>query len=184
MVILPFWSLRAPHVTSIQVLEQSVIDRAMERDAPAAKAEYLAEFRTDIEALLTQEAVTACIDSGILERPFNRQNNYVAFVDPSGGSSDAMTMCIAHKEGATVVVDVIREYKPPFSPEAVVAEYADLVRKYRCLQAYGDRYAGEWVVEQFRKHSVHYEASERTKVGALSRRPTAHQQSRSCSIRA
>ena len=144
-------------------LEQSVIDRAMERDAPAAKAEYLAEFRTDIEALLTQEAVTACIDSGILERPFNRQNNYVAFVDPSGGSSDAMTMCIAHKEGSTVVVDVIREYKPPFSPEAVVAEYADLVRKYRCLQAYGDRYAGEWVVEQFRKHSVHYEASERTK---------------------
>jgi hypothetical protein len=144
-------------------LEQSVIDRAMERDAPAAKAEYLAEFRTDIEALLTQEAVGACVDAGVLERPFRRQNNYVAFVDPSGGSSDSMTLAISHKEGSTVVLDVIREHKPPFSPEFVVAEFADLVRKYRCLQAFGDRYGGEWVVEQFQKHSVHYEPTERTK---------------------
>ena len=144
-------------------LSQAVIDRAMERDAPAAKAEYLAEFRTDIESLLTQEAVSACVDAGVLERPFARTNNYVCFVDPSGGSSDAMTLAIAHKEGSTVVLDVIREHKPPFSPEFVVAEFADLVRKYRCSQAFGDRYAGEWVVEQFQKHSVHYEASERTK---------------------
>ena len=136
MVILPFWWRRARPGTSIQVLEQSVIDRAMERDAPAAKAEYLAEFRTDIEALLTQEAVGACVDAGILERPFNRQNNYVAFVDPSGGSSDAMTLAIAHKEGNTVVLDVIREHKPPFCRKRLSPSTPNLIRKYRCSQAY------------------------------------------------
>jgi hypothetical protein len=87
-------------------LPQSVVDRAIERDPAAARAEYLAEFRTDIESLLTQEAVGACVDAGVRERAFNRQHSYIAFVDPSGGSSDAMTMAIAHKETDTVVLDL------------------------------------------------------------------------------
>jgi hypothetical protein len=61
-----------------------------------------------------------------------RKQSYIAFVDPSGGSSDAMTLAIAHKEGETEILDVIRERKPPFSPEAVVEEYAKLIRDYRC----------------------------------------------------
>jgi hypothetical protein len=130
-------------------LPQSVVDRAIERDPAAARAEYLAEFRTDIESLLTQEAVGACVDAGVRERAPERQHSYIAFVDPSGGSSDAMTMAIAHKEAETTVLDVIREHRPPFSPEAVVAEYASVVRRYRCSQCFGDRYAGEWVAEQF-----------------------------------
>src|SRR6516162_10796667 len=106
--------------------------------------------------LLTQEAVGACVDAGVRERAPERQHSYIAFVDPSGGSSDAMTLAIAHKEAETTVLDVIREHRPPFSPEAVVAEYASVVRRYRCSQCFGDRYAGEWVAEQFRKHGVHY----------------------------
>jgi hypothetical protein len=144
-------------------LPQSVVDRAIERDPAAARAEYMAEFRTDIESLLTQEAVGACVDAGVRERAFNRKHSYIAFVDPSGGSSDAMTMAIAHKEAETTVLDAIREHRPPFSPEAVVAEYASLVRRYRCSQCFGDRYAGEWVAEQFRKQGVHYEPSERSR---------------------
>jgi len=53
-------------------LPQSEIDRAIQRDPEANRAEYLAQFRTDVESLLTQEAVTACIDVGVAERPFNR----------------------------------------------------------------------------------------------------------------
>ena len=105
----------------------------------------------------------ACIDAGVRERAPERQHSYIAFVDPSGGSSDAMTMAIAHKEAETTVLDVIREHRPPFSPEAVVAEYASVVRRYRCSQCFGDRYAGEWVAEQFRKHGVHYEPAERSR---------------------
>ena len=144
-------------------LPQSVVDRAIGRDPAAARAEYLAEFRTDIASLLTEESVGACVDPGVRERPFERSNSYLAFCDPSGGSSDAMTLAISHKEAETVVLDVIRENRPPFSPEGVVAEYASLIRKYRCSQCYGDRYAGEWTVEAFKKHGVHYEHAELTR---------------------
>jgi hypothetical protein len=79
----------------------------MERDPAAASAEYLAQFRTDIESLISQEAMNACVDAGVRERPFNRNHSYVCFVDPSGGSSDSMTIAVAHKEGQTVVLDAV-----------------------------------------------------------------------------
>jgi hypothetical protein len=74
-----------------------------------------------------------------------------------------MTLAIAHKEGETEILDVIRERKPPFSPEAVVEEYAKLIREYRCSKVFGDRYAGEWPREQFQKRGVFYEPAEKSK---------------------
>jgi hypothetical protein len=144
-------------------LPQAVVDRAMERDEPAARAEYLAEFRTDVENFLTREVIEACVKVGVHERAPDRKHVYTAFADPSGGSSDSFTLAVVHTEGTTQILDAIRERKPPFSPEAVVAEYAALLRQYRCSTVYGDRYAGEWPPEQFRKHGVNYEASEQTK---------------------
>jgi hypothetical protein len=144
-------------------LPQSIIDRAMARDAAAAAAEYMAQFRTDVETFIAREAIEACIEAGIRERPPARAQNYVAFVDPSGGSSDSMTLAIAHTEGKTQILDAVRERKPPFSPEAVVAEFASLLQQYRCSTVYGDRYGGEWPPEQFRKAGVHYENAEKSK---------------------
>jgi hypothetical protein len=85
------------------------------------------------------------------------------FVDPSGGSNDSMTLAVAHKEGSTVILDAVREVKPPFSPEATVEEFARLLKAYRCTSVYGDRYAGEWPVEQFRRHQVNYEPAGKSK---------------------
>jgi hypothetical protein len=48
-------------------LPQSVVERALERDHAAASAEYLAQFRSDIESYVSREAVLACVD-GIRER--------------------------------------------------------------------------------------------------------------------
>ena len=62
---------------------------------------------------------------------------------------DSITLAIAHKEGDMGVLDCIREVKPPFSPEGVVAEFADLLKTYRITKVRGDRYAGEWPREQF-----------------------------------
>jgi hypothetical protein len=131
-------------------------------DPAAASAEYLAEFRTDIEGYITREAVEACLDRGVRERPFDRAKSYVAFVDPSGGASDAFTLAIAHTEGKTQVLDVVRERKPPFSPEAVVDEFCALLKAYRISTVTGDRYAGEWVAEQFRNKGIHYMPSEKS----------------------
>jgi hypothetical protein len=144
-------------------IPQELVDREMERDPAFAGAEYLAIFRTDVERFMTREAVQKCVSVGVFERPHEKRNKYVAFVNPSGGSSDSMTLAIGHKEGETEVLDVLREYKPPFSPEAVVEEFASLIRSYRCSTVYGDRYGSEWVREQFRKRSVNYEPAEKTK---------------------
>ena len=144
-------------------LPQSIIDKAMDRDPAAAAAEYMAQFRTDVEGFITREAVEDCVTLGVRERQPERKHSYVCFVDPSGGSSDAFTLAIAHTENKTQILDLIRERKPPFSPEAVVEEFAKIIRSYRCTKVYGDRYGGEWPREQFRKHGVNYEPSEKAK---------------------
>jgi hypothetical protein len=48
-------------------LPQSIIDRAMERDPAAASAEYMAQFRTDVEGFITREAVDTYVKSGVRE---------------------------------------------------------------------------------------------------------------------
>jgi hypothetical protein len=144
-------------------LPQSIVDKAMDRDPAAAAAEYMAQFRTDVEGFITREAVEACVTAGMRERLPVRLNSYYAFVDPSGGSSDAMTLAIAHTEGTTQILDAIRERKPPFSPETVAEEFAKLIRLYRCTTVYGDRYGGEWPREQFSKHGVNYEPADKSK---------------------
>jgi hypothetical protein len=77
---------------------QRVIDEATERDPASAAAEYGAQFRSDIESYIAREAVEACVSLGIRERAPVSSVTYAAFVDPSGGSADSMTMAIAHKE--------------------------------------------------------------------------------------
>ena len=104
------------------------IAREYEKDAASAAAEYGAEFRSDIESFIGIEAVRACIQPDARERLPDRGYRYYAFVDPSGGSNDAMTLAVAHKAGVTVVLDAVREIRPPFSPEAVVEEFAKLLR--------------------------------------------------------
>src|SRR5262249_20697967 len=144
-------------------LPQSVVDRALERDHAAASAEYLANFRTDIESYVSREAIEACVVLGVRERAPVPDITYTAFVDPSGGSADSFTLAIGHQQGEVAVVDALREVRPPFSPESVVAEFADLLNRYSVSTITGDRYAGEWPREQFRKLGIQYEPATRAK---------------------
>ena len=143
-------------------LPQRVVDRAMERDPAAASAEYLAEWRTDIEALLTREVVDACVIPGRHELPAARDTTYVAFCDPSGGSADSFTLCVGHAEGDTAVIDAIRERPPPFSPDAVCKEYAAVLASYGLSTVTGDKYAGLWPTERFAAAGIEYLPSDRT----------------------
>jgi hypothetical protein len=63
-----------------------------------------------------------------------------------------MTLAVAHEEGGRCVVDALREIRPPFSPETVVAEFTQLLKTYRIDIVHGDRYAGEWPRDRFRDH--------------------------------
>lgn len=145
-------------------LPQSVIDRAMERDAASASAEYLAEFRKDIESFVSIEAVMACVDRGVYERAPVRGVSYESFADPSGGSADSFTLGVGHLDCSdwqkqVVVVDAIREVKPPFSPAAVAEDFSRVLKNYGVNKVVGDRFAGIWPVEVFSKSSILYEQS-------------------------
>ena len=169
-------------------LPQRVVDRAMERDRSAASAEYLAIFRDDLETFVPLDVVEACVDLGVHERGPMHSQRYFAFVDPSGGSSDSMTLAIGHREAAvvgresmrvgneivmrplrnelpvgTIVVDCIREVRPPFSPEAVVVDFCNLLDTYKVRAVRGDRYGGEFCREPFRRRGIAYELAEKPK---------------------
>jgi hypothetical protein len=144
-------------------LPQAVVDRAIERDAAAASAEYLGQFRSDLVAFVDRAVVDAAVDPGVHERPPIEGVRYFGFVDPSGGGSDSMTLGIAHLEGRVLVLDAVRERRPPFSPEAVVAEFADLLNRYRVMQVVGDRYGGEWPRERFAQHGINYAVAQKTR---------------------
>jgi len=154
---------RAPTRTMNPTYSQAIIDAALERDPAWATAEYLAEFRTDVETFIAREAVEACIERGVYERAPVLEVRYFAFTDPSGGASDSMTMAIAHIEKDIAVLDCVRERRAPFSPEAVVAEFATVLQSYRCSTVRGDRYAGEWPREAFRKHGIDYQPAAKSK---------------------
>jgi hypothetical protein len=154
----------APTRTMNPTVPQQIIDEATERDPASAAAEYQAEFRTDIEAFVTREVIDAATIPGRFELPPAKTIDYHAFVDPSGGSGDSMTLAIAHEgERGQAIVDAIREVKPPFSPASVVAEFATLLALYHITQVTGDRYGGEWPAERFREHYITYIPSEKTK---------------------
>lgn len=145
-------------------LPDAEIKAALERDPEWAKAEYLGMWRDDIESFVCRDAVEACIDPDVRERPFVMGCRYHAFCDPAGGSGgDSMTLAIGHKVGERVLIDAIREIKPPFSPADAVSDFCALMKKYRIATVRGDRYAGAWVSDSFREHGISYRPSEESK---------------------
>jgi hypothetical protein len=132
----------------------------------AARSEWDAEFRDDISDFLSREAILACVDGDVRERAADRRWRYVGFVDPSGGGPDSFCLAIAHKEGDTAMLDLLREVRPGvgvFNPEAIVAEFAETLKRYRISTVRGDKFGGDWPAAAFRKHGVNYEPADRPK---------------------
>ncbi len=140
-----------------------VILQAYESDASWASAEYGAEFRTDLEAFVSADVVEACTVPGRHELPRLADVSYKAFCDPSGGSSDSMTLTIAHREGDRVILDCVRERRAPFNPDDVTREFSETLKSFGLCRVRGDRYAGEWPKARFEAHGISYEAEERPK---------------------
>ena len=154
---------QADTATMNRTIPDSVIKQAYERDPDRAKAEFGGEFRDDISGFVAREIVEQCVTPGVTERGRLDRTRYFAFCDPSGGSSDSMTLAIAHHEKGRVILDAIREAKPPFSPEAVCKQFAGVLRDYGITSIQGDRYAGVWPREQFQKCGIEYKPTARPK---------------------
>ena len=146
---------------------QAYIDRHMANDPVRASAEYGAEFRAELEQLVSREALLACVSHGVRERA-PAGHTYTAFIDPAGGSgADSMALCIGHLDYARkiVVIDALREARPPFSPEIVASEFAALMKTYGVGTAYSDKWGGDWVKEQFAKFGIMIEPAPKIKFG-------------------
>jgi hypothetical protein len=154
---------KAPTRLMNPTINKKIIERAFEDDPQAAHSEWNAEWRKDIEALIPLELVEAATIPGRYELPKIKGVSYFAFTDPSGGRQDSFTLAISHREEEKVALDLIREAKPPFSPENVVMEYSGILKTYGISEVESDRYAGEWVVESFRKNGITVSPSKRSK---------------------
>lgn len=150
----------------------------METDPVSAAAEVGAEFRVATKDFVSGDAVNACTERGVIERPPDRiranqpHHTYHGFVDVSGGSSDSFTLAVAHWdfERERSVLDALREWSPDaesgkFSPKAATKEACDLLKLYRIGYVVGDHYAGEWPRERFREppNGIGYHVSKRDK---------------------
>lgn len=150
------------------IFDAAAVATALEEDPAGAAAEYLSEFRSDVESFVTREAVDAVVIPDRIELPYMARHSYVGFVDFAGGAGqDSATMAIAHpehrKEGTVAVLDLVREVRPPFSPEQVCADFAATLKSYQITKVTADKYAGDFPAEQLRKHGVELTPSERTK---------------------
>lgn len=145
---------RAPTRTMNPSIGEDIIAEAMASDATAARTEWLAEFRSDLEQLFTRDALAAVTVPGRLELPRVDGVRYFAHCDPSGGSSDSMTLAVCGLDQGRAVLACVREKKPPFKPDAVVAEFAEVLRSYGLRRVVADRYAGEWVRSAFAKEGT------------------------------
>lgn len=154
---------QAPSLLMNPTLPAHVVDDAYLDDPASAAAEFGAQFRSDIESYISIEAIERVTRPSHIELSYSAGIRYQAFVDPSGGMQDAFTIAIGHKDGDNVVIDLARAVKPPFSPEAVTDEFAELLKSYGIKRVTGDAYAGEWPREQFRKRGINYDKSERNR---------------------
>lgn len=149
---------QAPTLTMNPTLDPAIVADAMRDDPEAAKAEYLAQFRTDISNLIDVGLIEDCTRPKPLELPPVSDVTYHAFVDPAGGGADEFTMAIGHEEQGHCVVDLVRGRTG--SPADIVAEYAPILKRYGIKRVTGDRYSGRWVRDEFDTHGIAYDVSE------------------------
>jgi hypothetical protein len=113
---------QAPTRVMNPTVSQAFIDAEIERDPASAAAEYGAEFRSDIAEFVALEVLESCTAHGVFEIAPLPRIDYVAFVDPSGGSSDSFTLAISHREAdGSLILDAIRE-RPEQEEQAGGAE--------------------------------------------------------------
>ena len=165
---------RASSVLMNPSLREERLERERRLDPMRFSREYEAEFAADLEAFLPDAWVEAAVVAGRHALPPRSGVRYVAAVDPSGGGADAFTVSICHAEGdghtARVVQDVLKGYSRrggEVNLEAVVSEYSATLAEYDLNTVAGDRYAGNWVREAFKRQGIYYTDAERTKAEAF-----------------
>jgi hypothetical protein len=145
----PTWELNP-------LFDRALIEREYREDPVAAATEFGAEWRVDgAGTFLTPAAIEAVVVSGRRELAPDRRRTYHAFVDlSSGAGGDSATLAIGHGEmrrGEMVcVVDLLREWRPPFIVTDVCREAGETARRYGIELVVGDQFGSEYAVTLMR----------------------------------
>lgn len=165
--------IRADSATMNPGIDSRVIERAFERDPTAAMSEFGRDgeicFRADVAALLSEDALAAVVAEGVVEvAPIEHYKlakvPRAHFDAATGSGKDSAALAVAYepiRAGFPAELACIRQWKPPFSPSAVVAEAADLARSYGVREVQIDRFAPGLVQELFRESGARAKVSER-----------------------
>jgi hypothetical protein len=144
-------------------LSQADIDEAMADDPEAARAEYLNEWREDVQNYLPREVVESCVVKGRMELLPRENIRYSAFCDTSGGRADSAGLAIGHKTERKIIIDFLKEYLPPFSPYEIAGRMAVELKRYGLKTVIGDRFGSEYTVQAFNNHGIRYQQAEKNK---------------------
>ena len=155
--------LKAPTERLNPAINKKLIEQSFKDDPQFALSEWQAEWRKDVEAFLPEEAIEAVIIPKRYELPPLQGFSYYGFCDPSGGRQDSMTLAISHNDKGRVIIDLIKEVKPPFSPEVVVKDFSETLKRYGISEIFADKYAGAWVQESFLKNDIILNPCEKSK---------------------
>jgi hypothetical protein len=154
---------QAPSLEMNPTLPRSEVERAYQKDPLSARSEYGAEFRESVSEFISAEMIAARVAQGVHQRAYEEGRRYVSFCDTSSGKGDSAVLAIAHFERDRAVLDLLREIAPPFNPASALREFAGVLKAYRCLEVFGDRYAIGFAGEIFEKSGIVFRQSERSR---------------------
>ncbi len=153
-----------PSRTMNPTLPLKVVKQALAEDYSAALAEYMGQFRDDVETFLPRPVIERCVIPNRKELLYRRHegHRYTAFADLSGGRLDDAALGIGHfdKLEKKVVVDYLKRWRPPFNPREVIAAMADICKLWGLDSICGDNYAASFVSEGFQDLRIRYIKSE------------------------
>lgn len=118
--------------------------------------ECLAIPQESISGFLDARKIDLAVDRGVVERPPQERNVYVAAMDPAF-RQDTFAFTIVHMDPRLgVVQDVVRQWKPAvgtsLNPAEILPEIGRLLKQYRTFGVYSDQFQFEALLQLAYQH--------------------------------
>ena len=145
-------------------LSQKFLDRMKAEDLASFNSEFLGNFREDLVNFCPVELIEALVVKNRFENLPRQGIKYFAFVDLSGGRSDASCLAIGHRdERKKIILDCLDWHPSPNNPFAVVGEMASRLHSFQIKKVCGDNFSAAFADTAFKDKGIHYEKCPKSK---------------------
>ena len=158
--------VRAASTILNPLLDVAEVQEALQEDPSGGAAEWLGQFRCDLESFLSREVIAAVVNADRpLELPPRSECAYCGFLDAGEGgpNGDSFTAGVAHLERREdndfLVLDACRETRSPFKPTEVIEQMVlPLFKTYGVRRVKADRHAEGFIKDLCRNGGLTVEA--------------------------